>query len=173
MCCVLFKNLCFPQSHDNILCFLLEALLMYLSHLDLWSIQIDLCVWCEVGISVSESLLWFLSFMLETFFRGLVTLGYLHMLKHEEFKNLFRKSVCGGRKCQLWTPLEVHVETCTLVPSVFPFVLNKLPLENSFSLQFGDWSPLPWLLVFQKSGEGRTGGPSSHPAYVHLANQVW
>lgn len=43
-------------------------------------------VWCEVGATISNILLSPLSSTLETSVRCPVTLGYLHMLKHEERK---------------------------------------------------------------------------------------
>ena len=44
-----------------------------------------------------------------------------------------------GRECQTWTSLQVHLGyPCVSIFTVFPFVLDKLPKEDSFSLHPGD-----------------------------------
>lgn len=88
-------------------------------------------------VNDSDHLLWPLSFMLETLFRCLVILGHLHMFKYEELK-ICLQTECVDREGQQWIPSKFIWNINTLVslqPFLWGYVLDRLPRENSFSLQ--------------------------------------
>lgn len=162
------RNLCLPQGHDNVvLCFLLEALCLTFHIWICGPSQIDFVC----GVRYRSK---FLIVHLDIFLSGQRLSGDpCSPLRAWMWrtKNPFRNSECVGWKCQQWISQLVHLGSLPI--GIFPVFLlcwtNSLKKISSVS---GPEVPA-WLPVFRESGKRRTGGPSSHPAWVRLAHQVW